>query len=59
MVTLSKKDLNSVGNMRRSYMIMIIGKKRYCYITEGEFVAENSPDTIYYSVAGFNKGTDD
>ena len=40
--------------MRSVYMIMCIGEK-LCYITEGEFVAENSSGTIYYSVAGFNK----
>lgn len=57
MITLSKKDLNSVGNMRSLYMTMCIGKKLYHYITEGEFVAENSPDTIYCSVVGFNKDT--
>lgn len=57
MITLSKKDLNSVGNGRSLYMIMCTGKKLYCNITEGEFVAENSRDTTYYSVVGFNKDT--
>lgn len=54
-----QEGLKFSGNMRHFYMIMCIGKKRYHYITDGEFVAENNPDTIYYSVAGFNKGTDD
>lgn len=59
-----KENLNSAGNMRLCDVCLCVlarivcaGKKLCCYITEGEFVDENSPDTIYHSVAGFNKDT--
>lgn len=41
--------------MRVLYMIVCTGKKLYCYSAEGEFLTENRPDVIYYSVAGPNK----
>lgn len=39
----NKQDLNSVRNLSSLYMMVCIGKKLYCYITEGEFVTGNTP----------------